>query len=360
MGCSHACTYCDGRAEKYFVEGNFSQDIRVRTNIPKLLEMELPKLREIAPIHLSSGISDIYQEQEKKYKLTRACSEILHEYDFHISLITKSSLVLRDIDNWTKVNKKGGFTLQMTLTTLDDNVRKIMEPCASSVNERLETIKAYKDAGCSVGIFMMPLLPGISDGKKSIEDLLEKLTELNVDYITPGALTLRPGRQKDFYLSKISECYPHLIDDYNNIYRENRASGSPSSLYLKKLGRIMDRTFNNLVTLPPHYYYRNSMPLYCELIILLEHMIQLYRYRDINVTSLETAYKKIKTFLSDEKRNFNRKRTLPGNYIDENLKFLLSTKAFNNIINNDKLTNFIEKVILDRKIFNYKTLKLED
>lgn len=96
--------------------------------MPDILGIELPKLREIAPIHLSFGISDVYQHIEKKEKLTSNCAEILSEFNFPVSVITKSSLIIRDIDTWNKVNKKGGFLLQMSFTTLDEDIRKIIEP----------------------------------------------------------------------------------------------------------------------------------------------------------------------------------------------------------------------------------------
>lgn len=359
MGCSHACVYCDGRAEKYHLDGDFAKNVKIRTNMDKLLQMELQKLRENAPIHFSSGISDIYQEHEKSYRLTGSCSEILSDYDFHVSVLTKSSLVLRDIDNWNKVNKRGGFTLQMSITTLDDSIRKIMEPGASSVYERLEAIKAYKDAGCSVGIYMMPMLPGLTDTEKNVDELITRLQELKVDYIMPGSLTLRPGRQKDFYMDVLSHSYPELKNSYTSIYRENRQSGMPSKSYINNFSSIIMNKFSEINTLPPHSYYRNTMPLYCELNILLEHMLQLYSYKNINVDNLVTAYKSIHKYLIEEKKNFNKKRSLKADHIDKNLIFLLKTDSFDNIIHNPKLTKFIKQVILERKIFNYQTLKLE-
>ena len=358
MGCSHGCLYCDGRSEKYYLQGDFSKDIKVRTNLSSLLESTLPKLRENAPIHLSSGISDIYQEAEKKYKITGRCSEILSNYDFHVSVLTKSSLVLRDYDNWLKVNNKGGFTLQMSLTTLDDTIRKKMEPEASSVEERLETIGAFKDAGCSVGIYMMPLLPGITDTNSNIEKLLIKLSDMKVDYITPGSLTLRPGRQKDLYLNKIEESYLSVKGIYLDIYKEDKISGMPTKSYINLFNLKIEKMFNGINMLPPHSYYRNTMPIYCELNILLKHMIILYNSKNIDVTNLKKAHSKLHNYFTSEKKYFNKKRSLPSNYIDENLKYLLETESFSNIIENPRLTTFIKDIVLERKVFDYQTLKM--
>ncbi|MGL1892088.1 MAG: radical SAM protein [Spirochaetaceae bacterium] len=358
MGCSHDCSYCDGRAEKYHLEGDFSKDIKARVNIPDLLHEALPKVRENAPFHLSSGISDIYQEAEKHYNLTGRCSELFTEYGFHVSVLTKSKLVLRDLDNWKKVNQKGGFTLQMSINTLDETTRSNMEPNASTVEERLETVKIFKDEGCNVGIYMQPLLPGISDDYKGIEKLITTLMDLKVDYIMPFPVTLRPGRQKEFYLNTIEKYYPEKLQLYNKLYRDQKQSGMPINSYTEGFFNSISPLLKDINTLPPHYYYRGTMPLYCEIIILLEHMIQLYSWRGMETVRLEKAYKKLKIYLTDEKKNFNRKKSLPTTDIDDKLKFLILTNGLEDILQNSKLNIFIKQVVIDRKIFNYQTLKL--
>lgn len=359
MGCSHGCIYCDGRAEKYHFEGDFVKDVKVRTNLPELLEKEIIKVREIAPIHLSSGISDIYQHMEKKYNLTGRCSKILSDYNFHVSVLTKSSLVLRDYDNWIKVNKKGGFTLQMTMTTLDDKIRKIMEPGASSVDERLETIKIFKDAGCNVGIYMMPLLPGITDDFNGITRLVERLQDLNVDYIMPWTLTLRPGKQKDIYINTISKTYSELMPLYSDIFSENKVSGSPKKSYENNFFNKINPIFKDINQFIPHYLYRNTMPIYCEIVILLQHMIFLYQSYGVDITRLNKSYRKLITYLESQKKRFNQKRSLPASEIDDQLKFIIITDSLNNLIDNQKLSVFIKEVVIERKIFNYKTMILE-
>ncbi len=359
MGCSHGCIYCDGRAEKYHLEGDFEKDIKARINLPDLLEKNIPKLRENAPFHLSSGISDIYQKAEKKYNLTGRCSEILSEYDYHVSVLTKSSLVLRDYDNWIKVNNRGGFTLQMSITTLNDKVRKIMEPGASSVDERLETIRAFKDAGCNVGIYMMPLLPGITDDLNGISALLDKLQELKVDYIMPWSVTLRPGRQKELYMNTISSSYPKLIPLYTDLYSENRVSGSPKKSFDDNFFDKIKPLFKDVNQLIPHRLYRNTMPIYCEIIILLEHMMFLYKNLGVDIKRLNDSFKKLAAYLGAEKKRFNQKRSLPPSEIDDQLKFMIKTDSLNNLIENTKLSDFICKVVIERKIFNYFTMILE-
>lgn len=358
MGCSHNCLYCDGRAEKYHFEGNFARDIKVRENLPDLLTSEIKKLREIAPIHLASGISDIYQHIEKKLNLTGMCSEILKEYNFPVSVLTKSSLILRDFDNWCKVNKKGGFTLQITVNTLNDKIREEFEPGASPVEERLDVIKEFKSAGCGVGVYMQPLLPGISDNPRDVEKVVQKLADLKVDYIMPWFLTLRPGRQKDIYIDKIRASYGELLPLYGSIYGENRVSGSTTKEYERRFLSDIGSLLKEVNYLPPHYLYRDTMPRYCEVLILLEHMIQLYQEKGINTKPLKRGYGNFLEYINSQKRIFNRKSSLPGDEIDHRLEYLINNGDINSLIDNQKLSNFIIDVFINRRVFDYQKLSL--
>lgn len=357
MGCSHACIYCDGRAEKYHFEGDFVNDVKVRINTPDLFYKELQKLRELAPIHLSSGISDVYQKSEARYNLTGRCSEILSETDYPVSVLTKSSLIKRDRDHWFNVNRRGGFTLQVSFTTLNDKIRREFEPGAASVEERLEIIEDFKREGCSIGIYMMPLLPYISDSVKSIEAVLQRLNDLEVDYIMPGYLTLRPGRQKKLYLDLIRNNHPKLYSKYLSLYGENRESGSPKKQYSSEFETVIDRTFSGIISYIPHGIYKGTMPLYCEVLLLLTHMLALYSHRGVDVERLKISVKKLRLYLTQEKKTFNRNRTLPSNSIDETLKFLILTGELERILGNKKLAMFIEDIIVKREVFNYKTLQ---
>ncbi len=357
-GCEHGCVYCDGRAEKYFVEGDFEKDLVARMNVPELLQHELETARERAPIGLGSGITDVYQPIEKEYQLTRKCGEVLTESPFPVSILTKSSLILRDLDIWSAVQKRSGFHLKVSLTTLDDSVRRDFEPSAASVEERIEVIRRFKEIGCTVGIFMMPFLPGISDSVESIGTTVSTLSELGVDYVTPGYLTLRPGRQKEFYMKMISEKYPSLLPLYESLYVKELVSGNPAYNYRTNCMKMGENIFGDMPQFIPHSCYRNTMPIYHEIGILLFHMIQLYEQRSVDVTSLKQAFHSYTEWCETEKRTFNRKRSLHGDAIDELLAFHLRCGGFESVISNKKLLAFITAVALDRKVFNYNSLKL--
>ena len=216
--CSHACKYCDGRYEKYSVEGDFEKDIVIRKNIPDLIENEVIKIRERGIISISSGVSDPYQPVEKEEKIMNRCSEILSKNNLPVSVKTKSSLILRDIENWKKVHNNNFFSLMVSLVYADDQIRKIFEPFTSSVKRRLNTLRTFKNNNMFAGVIMMPIIPYIADSEEQIIDLVEKLKEINVDYIWPGCLTLKAGRQKELFFNTIKSEYPVFFDKFKDLY----------------------------------------------------------------------------------------------------------------------------------------------
>ncbi len=356
--CEHGCRYCDGRAEKYYVEGDFEKDITVRKNLPDLLEKELTLLRERAPISIGSGVTDCYQPIEKDEMVMRRCGKILMENRFPVHIATKSSLISRDLDIWKKVNEKNGFTLLISLVYADDEDRRIFEPGASSVQERIETLKLFKDAGCSVGILMMPLLPYVSDSEESVTKLFEMIEDIDVDFIIPGYLTLRPGRQKDLYMEVIRKNFPDLEKSYEKLYAKERISGNPSYNYRMDFHKRIAPLLKGENTFFPHYIYRDRMPIYNEIHILLTHMCEIYSIRGVDTSNLKKSFDFFNNWLREEKKHFNRRRSLSEVSIDEKLRFLATTGNLEKIVKNEKLSNFMKKIILDRKVFDYTTLKL--
>ena len=358
--CGHACAYCDGRAEKYYVEGDFEKDIVIRQNLPQLLRKEIPKLREFGPISISSGVSDPYQPVEKDEGLMRKCAEVLIEHQLPVFLMTKSNLALRDLDLWQKVNDSAGMTLMISLVFLDDKEREIFEPGASTVAERIDLIRAFKEAGVDVAVSAMPFLPYINDSAHHLEELFRQLKELEVSHVIPGELTLRPGRQKDCYFAKIKKNYPKLMRKYEHLFGENRQSGVCRSSYHKPFRKLLEEklTKHNLPQACPHNIYRDRFAIYDEVYILLSHMKGLYRLRNIDVRPLKVALKRYASWLVCEKKSFNRKRSIGYDTLVQSLQFLCRTGELEKMLGNQKLATFLEKVILKRQVFDYETLRL--
>lgn len=361
MACQHACKYCDGRAEKYYVEGDYEKDIVIRKNLPELLELELPKLREKGVISIGSGISDPYQQVEKDERILRKCAELLVEYDFPVTILTKSSLIERDIDIWQRINQKSGVLLMMSLTTLDDKIRNIFEPFASSVSDRLNTLETFKKAGIAVGVLAMPFLPFITDSDDNIRTLLKKMVDLSVDFVLPGCLTLRPGIQKQTYLKVIEVNFPELQKEYKEIYRNKLISGNPIFKYRQKINKLYKELIieAGLPMQIPHYIYRNRLSLPDELTVLLDHMILLYNDKGVNTEKLALSVKKYAAWILHKRSYFLRRRNLPKDHLDNVLLESIESGELEDIISNSKLFKFIIRTIKERRIFNYINLSFD-
>lgn len=357
--CEHGCIYCDGRAEKYYVEGEFDRDIVIRQNLAELLESELPKLREIAPITIGSGVTDVYQPVEREEKLMRNCLEVLGRYNFPVHLLTKSPIVQRDLDLYRVLDRNGGFILFVSLTFFQDRYRKIFEPNAGTVEERIETIRVFKEAGLKVGVLLMPLLPWISDTDENLLPLLAKLKKLNVDFVISSSLTLRPGKQKELYFEGIREHFPNLISSYKDLYKKDLISGNPSYQFRKEFYKRISPLVKGFNPLVPHSLFRKRMPVYNEVLILLSHMVELYSMKEVNVDRLKMSLELYRDWVETEKKYFNRRRSLPSDYIDEKLRALIEIGKLNSLLNNEKLCVFVTKIIIERSVFNYQTLEIE-
>jgi len=361
MACEHGCLYCDGRAERYYVQGDFAKDIVVRKNLPDLFETELPKLREKGIIAIGSGITDPYQPTEDKEKIVYRLAKIIEKNAFPATLLTKSSLILRDLDIWKRVNEKARFVLLISLTFSDDKLRQIFEPRASSVAERLSVIQKFKENNIPVGVLAMPFIPYISDTQENVCALYEKLNKLGVDFIIPGGLTLRPGRQKELFLDIINKQFPNRLNGIKQIYSENRSSGSPTASYYSNFGQevaLIEAGFS-IPNVIPHQLYQGLMPKYDEIFILLNHMKDLYMKRGVDIALLNKAIGQYSSWLKKEKVFYNRRRKIEDNYVDIKLEHQCRTLGLSKIIENEKLGAFLIDVILNRKTFDPLTLQLK-
>lgn len=359
-GCAHGCIYCDGRAERYYIDGDFERDIEVRRGMHILLDRELRKAREKGTVLIGSGVSDPYQPIEEKELIMRRSAEILIKYSMPATILTKSALALRDLDLWKELNEKAGLTLMVSLTTLDDNVRQIFEPRASSVNERIEMLMRFIRAGIPTGILAMPFLPLISDSKESIAALAAKMSEIGIDFAIPGTLTLRPGRQKSIYLKKIREEYPNELSNYINLYANELESGAGDKSYIEKTFMLANDVFdkNDIPTDQPHQIYFDRFPIYDEVFILMNHMLSLYKKKGHDITPLKIALRRYTNWLKNEKKTFAKNRNLTYRHIERKVFQLSESNEMETITQSRKLAAFLKEIIINRRIFDYKRLSL--
>jgi DNA repair photolyase len=359
--CEHACAYCDGRAEKYYVEGDFASDIHIRRNLPQQLANELSKLKEKGVVHFASGVSDIYQPVEAKEQLMRQCAQVMIKSGFPASVLTKSHLVQRDMDIWKMVHEQNGFFLLMTITFSNDEAAAIFEPGASSISQRLDTLQMFKQAGIPVGVMAMPLLPAISDTQSEMRKIVASLADIGVDFIVPGELTLRPGRQKDGFMHVLQTHYPQYVTLYQKLFAENRPSGrmtdNARNPFYKQFGQLLLEF--DIPMFAPHALYHGFFQTYHELLILLQHLKYLYQMRGKDVRRLEKSTALYTTWLTARITQMNRSRKRFPAEIEAEIESLMLMNTWNSILQNQKLAEFTRQVIMEGKIFNYHTLQLE-
>lgn len=219
-GCSHGCIYCDSRSRCYAMEHAF-EDIEVKQNAPELLEEELRSKRKRCMIGTGS-MSDPYLPAEKELKLTRRCLEIIDRYAFGAALLTKSTLVLRDLELLKSINEKSKCVVQMTLTTADDELCRIVEPNVAVTSERVNALKVFAENGIPTVVWMCPILPYINDTEENILRLVEMCADAKVHGIINFGMgmTLRDG-SREYYYRQLDRSFPGLKEKYIRSYGES-------------------------------------------------------------------------------------------------------------------------------------------
>lgn len=200
VGCSHNCCYCYARFMKRFTSHTeeWGQFVDIKVNAKDVLEKQMSRHPKRGIILLGS-VTDAYQLLEKKYGLTRNILEVLMRHNFPISVLTKSSLVVRDID---LLRQFSDCEIGFTITTLDDEVARKIEPFASSPTRRIEALNKLRDAGIKTYVFIGPILPTFTDAEKIFEAIAGK-----TDFIMAEVLNTRCGNRDNIF-RVIKENYP--------------------------------------------------------------------------------------------------------------------------------------------------------
>ncbi len=234
-GCTHNCIYCDGRSEKYNVGGEFGVDVEVKTNALELLNRELDPKRKRTPFKPSfmmvgGGVGDSYQPIEKKYELTRKTLQLIHDNSFPARILTKSTLVERDIDILKEINEKNRAIVSMSFSSVDDGLSAFLEPGVPPPSKRLKTLELFKKAGIACGMFLLPIVPFITDTLDLMEDSVRKACDVGVDFIIFGGMTLKEGRQRDYFFDALKD-RPELIAEYRKIYKGGKWGEATGKYY---------------------------------------------------------------------------------------------------------------------------------
>jgi DNA repair photolyase len=203
-GCQHQCIYCDSRSECYQID-NFS-DILIKANAIELLEKELARKRVKGTIGTGS-MNDPYMPLERKLNLTGRALALIARFRFPVHVITKSDLVLKDLDTLVKINQVYA-AVSFTITTADDALARKVEPGAPPPSRRFRAMRILADHGILTGVTMMPILPFIEDDQENINQIVEQAHRCGASYILPMfGMTLR-DRQRAYYHQKLDELFP--------------------------------------------------------------------------------------------------------------------------------------------------------
>jgi len=235
-GCTHGCIYCDARSKCYQMQHAF-EDIEVKENAPELLEIALRSKRKKCMIG-TGAMSDPYMHCEEQLKLTRKCLELIDEYGYGLAIQTKSDRILRDLDLLKSINEKSKCVVQMTLTTYDEELCKILEPNVCTTKRRFEVLQILKENGIPTVVWMTPILPFINDTRENIEGLLDYCIQAGVRGIICFGMgvTLREGDREYFY-EALDKHFPGMKGRYHQKYGYEYEVNSDKHEELTKLFR---------------------------------------------------------------------------------------------------------------------------
>ena len=284
-GCAHGCVYCDGRSARDQMEGAFGQHVTVKVNAVEVLRRELdPKRRRIplkpSFIMMGGGVGDSYQPAEKTYKLTRRTLELMYEYKWPVHVLTKSTLVERDIDILKEINRQSRAIVSFSFSSANAEISSIFEPGVPPPSRRLQTLALFKKEGIACRMFLLPVIPLVTDAPELIEATVRKAAEVGVDFVIFGGMTLKEGRQKEHFFSVLEEGYPHLVKEYEDIYRGEKWGQATKNYYDQinhTFGRLA-RKYGVPVRIPPQLYrdilWENDL-----VVVMLEHIDYMLKLR---------------------------------------------------------------------------------
>lgn len=258
-GCTHGCIYCDSRSRCYGFSHPF-EDIEVKQNAPQLLEQALRSKRKRCMID-TGAMCDPYMHCEKELGLTRQCLEIIERYGFGVTVLTKSDLILRDMDILKRIHEKAKCVVQMTLTTYDEELCKIIEPNVCTTGRRIEVLQEFHENGIPTIVWLSPILPFINDTRENIEPILDECIRVKVHGIICFGMgvTLREGDREYFYAA-LDRHFPGMKERYQRTYGYAYEVNSPRHRELMELFRSKCRKYHILCDVDQCFAYLHEFP----------------------------------------------------------------------------------------------------
>ena len=268
-GCTHGCIYCDSRSRCYQFTHPF-EDIEVKRNAPELLEKALRAKRKRCMIGTGS-MSDPYMHCEERLGLTRRCLEIILKYGFGAAIQTKSDRILRDIDLLEEINQTAKCVVEMTLTTYDDELCRIIEPNVCNTKRRIEVLEEMQKRGIPTVVWLCPILPFINDTEENVGKILAECVRVGVKGIVcfNMGLTLREG-DREYYYAALDRHFPGLKEKYIRTYGNAYEVPSPNNKQLMSLFLSVCEKNHILCTPDECFAYLHEMPQKAQQMSLLD------------------------------------------------------------------------------------------
>ena len=230
-GCTHGCIYCDSRSVCYQMKHAF-EDVEIKRDAARILEAQLTRKR--APCMIATGaMCDPYIHLEEELQVTRRCLEVIERHGFGLSILTKSARIMRDMDLLKSINTKAKCVVQMTLTTFDEDLCRVLEPNVSATAERFAVLEAMRDEGIPTVVWLTPILPFINDTEENLRGLLDYCVRANVRGVLcfGFGVTMREGNREYFY-KKLDEHFPGVKQKYIRAFGSSYECHSPNSARL--------------------------------------------------------------------------------------------------------------------------------
>ena len=247
-GCTHGCIYCDSRSACYQFTHSF-EDVEVKRNAPQLLEAALKAKRRRCMIG-TGAMSDPYMPCEEELGLVRQCLEIIRKYGFGAAIQTKSDRILRDIELLDEINRSAKCVVQITLTTWDEDLCRIVEPNVCTTRRRIEVLEALRERGIPTLVWLTPILPFLNDTEENVRAILDECVRVGVKGVIcfDMGLTLREG-DREYYYAALDRHFPGLRQRYEESYGLAYELPSPRAKELMALFRRIC-TENGLLCTP--------------------------------------------------------------------------------------------------------------
>lgn len=243
-GCQHACVYCFARGTHEYLGYDSGRDfesrIVVKMNAADVLRQELRRPSWRRELIVLGTACDPYQQAELKYGITHKLLEVLIQYAQPVHALTKSPAVERDVELWAKLASVTDAQVAFSIPTLDEVIWKKMEPGTAKPMKRFEAMRALSEAGVPTGVMIAPIIPGLTDDERHIEEVVVAAKEHGASFVAPNVLFLKPGT-KEWFMPALREAYPHLAGKYERYYRGPYAPKDYTREVIALVNRIRER-----------------------------------------------------------------------------------------------------------------------